>query len=74
LDDVPSRGILETERGILESILCGFCSNQPGFVWVQIVNLRKNVEKHGALGFNYFTYGITTLSGYNHSSKKEVVK
>ena len=27
-------------------------------VWVQIVNLRKNVEKHGALGLNYFTSGI----------------
>ena len=27
-------------------------------VWVQIVNLRKNVEKHGALGFNYFTSSI----------------
>jgi len=38
-------------------------------VWVQIVNLGKNVEKHGALGFNYFASGITTLSGHIGSSK-----
>jgi len=39
---------------------------QTNFViLVQIVNLRKNVEKHGALGFKLFHLGYTTsLSGH----------